>query len=280
MAIKDEQGDNAVELDVELSRKVRDPNVELPADLRYEATRYVDIAAGSDIDLPGMIREPSIELPAGFRYGVTRYADIILKQAFPQKFTDVVTNLEEFYIDYEADIKALGGSRARHTARHDQGLTDRGWAKHNVTIEKRVDGEPVFKVRNHEIDVFTMGDDGKYPGIADEMEWNNKDPFFHRDLNNFQALHREGVIAVGVIITRGPRLQELLEYLASRGEYPKTKYGKATTHWNKLTPMIDMGGGGECPLLCIGIEPEKVNGLPIGLLEDFRYSDGSQVRLG
>ncbi|MGO1320973.1 MAG: BglII/BstYI family type II restriction endonuclease [Galactobacter sp.] len=233
----------------------------------------------ADGDLPGVVGDPRIPLPDGYRYGVTRYADLILKHAFPQKFRDLVGNLDDFYIDYATDIAAGGGSRARHTKRHDDGLTARGWHKHNVTIEKRVDGEPIFEVRNHEIDVFTMGDDGDYPGIADEMEWNNKDPFFHRDLNNFQALHREGVIAVGIIITRGPRLQEVLEFLGSAGEYPSTKYGKATTHWNKLVPMIDIGAGGECPLFCIGIEPEKVRGLPADVLCDFEFSDGTPLQL-
>ena len=235
--------------------------------------------SASKAELPGTVRKPRVELPSGYRYGVTRYADLILKYAFPEKFADVTGNLDEFFIDYAEDIKQGGGSRARHTARHDAGLTRRGWSKHNVTIEKLVDGEPVYRVRNHEIDVFTMGDDGTYPGIADEMEWNNKDPFFHRDLNNFQALHREGVIAVGIIITRGPRLQEVLEYFVAHGEYPNTKYGKATTHWDKLVPMIDMGGGGECPLLCIGIEPERVRGLPADVLRDFRFSDGETLAL-
>lgn len=233
----------------------------------------------ADGDLPGVVGEPRITLPFGYRYGVTRYADLILKHAFPQKFSDLVGNLEDFYIDYSNEIVAGGGSRALHTKRHDDGLTSRGWHKHNVTIEKRIDGEPIFEVRNHEIDVFTMGDDGDYPGIADEMEWNNKDPFFHRDLNNFQALHREGVIAVGVIITRGPRLQEVLEFLGRQGEYSATKYGKATTHWDKLVPMIDIGSGGECPLFCIGIEPEKVRGLPVSLLSDFEFSDGTRLNL-
>lgn len=233
----------------------------------------------TDVDLPGTVRPPQIELPEGYRYGVTRYADLILEHAFPKKFADVIANLKDFYIDYEGDIKIGGGSRANHTARHDKGLTNRGWSKHNVTVEKLIDGDPVFRVRNHEIDVFTMGDDDDYPGIADEMEWNNKDPFFHRDLNNFQALHREGVIAVGIILTRGPRLQEVLEYLGDLGEYSSTKYGKSTTHWNKLVPMVDMGGGGECPLFCIGIEPEKVRGLPNDLLKDFTFSDGSTLSL-
>ena len=238
-----------------------------------EATSSINIEHS-----PGTVRDPQVELPSGYTYGVTRYADLILRDAFPLKFADIVGNLEDFYIDYVEDIKAGGGSRSRHTARHDDGLTQRGWAKHNVTIEKLVDGVPVYRVRNHEIDVFTLGDDGGYPGIADEMEWNNKDPFFHRDLNNFQALHREGVIAVGIIITRGPRLQELLEFLGAAGEYSNTKYGKATTHWDKLMPMIDMGGGGECPLLCIGIEPEKVRGLPMDVLEGFTFSDGTRLQ--
>lgn len=135
--------------------------------------------SGIDIELlPGTVRDPQVELPSGYKYGVTRYADLILRDAFPQKFADVVGNLEDFYIDYAEDIKAGGGSRARHTARHDDGLTQRGWAKHNVTIEKLVDGVPVYRVRNHEIDVFTMGDDGGYPGIADEMEWEQQGSLF------------------------------------------------------------------------------------------------------
>lgn len=236
-------------------------------------------AKAVDVELPGTVRAPQIGLPDGYRYGVTRYADLILKHAFPNKFADIIRNLEGFYIDYQEDIRAGGGSRANHTARHDQGLTDLGWFKHNVTVEKLVDNEPVYRVRNHEIDVFTMGDDNDYPGIADEMEWNNKDPFFHRDLNNFQALHREGVIAIGIIVTRGPRLQEVLEHLGMSGEFPKSKYGRSTTHWNKLVPMIDMGGGGECPLFCVGIEPEKVRGLPADALDGFKFSDGSALLL-
>ena len=36
------------------------------------------------------------------------------------------------------------------------------------------------------------------------------------------------------------------------------KYGQSTTHWNKLLPRVNLGGGGECPLLLVGIEPERV----------------------
>jgi len=44
--------------------------------------------------------------------------------------------------------------------------------------------------------------------VALEIEWNNKDPFYDRDLENFKRLHADGVISVGAIITRGSSLQE------------------------------------------------------------------------
>jgi hypothetical protein len=39
------------------------------------------------------------------------------------------------------------------------------------------------------------------------------------------------------------------------------KYGASTTWWDKLVPRVNLGGGGECPLLLVGIEPERVAGL-------------------
>jgi hypothetical protein len=56
--------------------------------------------------------------------------------------------------------------------------------------------------------------------FALEIEWNNKDPFFDRDLENFKRLHADGVISVGAIITRGGGLQsgmrELIEGFAQK----------------------------------------------------------------
>lgn len=215
--------------------------------------------------LPGVVGPPSLELPDGYTYGVTRYADVILQGSFPALCSEIVHSLENFEIDYVNEIAQRGGSRAKHTARFDQSLYDQGWDKHNVVVEKRIDDETVFKARSHEIDVFKRGEDGWYPGVAVEMEWNNKDPFFHRDLNNFAGLHREGVIAVGVIVTRGPSLQKMLTACAAAGEFPKSVYGMSTTHWDKLTPMVDLGGGGECPLLLVGIDDERVKGWPAGV---------------
>src|SRR5690606_3465341 len=102
-------------------------------------------------------------------------------------------------------------------------------------------------------------DETGYPGIALEVEWNNKDPFFDRDLLNFQALHREGAIAVGIVVTRGPELQRIISNtVVSSASSTSVKYGQSTTHWDKLIPRVNLGGGGECPLLVIGVEPDRV----------------------
>ena len=61
---------------------------------------------------------------------------------------------------------------------------------------------------SHEVDHVK-----RYEGLgslAMEIEWNNKDPFYDRDLENFKRLHAEGAISVGVIVTRGKSLQDSL----------------------------------------------------------------------
>lgn len=49
-----------------------------------------------------------------------------------------------------------------------------------------------------------------------EIEWNNKDPFFDRDLENFKRLHADGGISLGIIITRGASLQDSIGTLVRR----------------------------------------------------------------
>lgn len=213
-------------------------------------------------DPSGLVRAPSIgPLPAGYRYGVTRYADIILRDAFPKRFSDLVAVLSDFAIEVE-ELLIGGGGRASMTARFDASLRARGWGKRNITVAKLIDDRMIHSTRGHEIDMFGPGPEGQdYPGVAVEMEWNNKDPFFDRDLLNFMALHREGALAVGVIVTRGPTLQRYVGPVIKTGERsPNFKYGQSSTHWEKIIPRINLGGGGECPILVVGIEPDRVTG--------------------
>ena len=224
-------------------------------------------------DLPGAARPPTAAgLPDGYVYGVTRYADIILAGAFPARLGHLIRSLAAFRITLQ-ELRAGGGGRTEFVRRFDDSLRaqDQSWGKRNITIVKRLgfddDVREIARVRGHEIDMFGVGEADQFPGVAVEMEWNNKDPFYDRDLNNFAALHREGAIAVGVIVTRGPRLQELIGPVI-RSKQGGFKYGQSTTHWNKLIPRVNLGGGGECPLLLVGIEPERVDG--IGVVAEVR----------
>jgi hypothetical protein len=202
--------------------------------------------------MPG-VRVPG--LPDGYSYRVTRYADVILKEAFPRHFEDLVGTLSDFRIS-RPEIELGGGNRTSIVTRFDGALKDRGWGKESVDIQTEINGEVVAAVRSHEIDMFKLGPDGTFPGVAVETEWNNKDPFFDRDLSAFYTLNRAGALAVGVIVTRGPDLQGKLSalHLGTSAQ----KYGASTTHWGKLMPRVDVGGGGECPLFLVGIEPERV----------------------
>ena len=231
------------------------------------------VEADATVDIAGEVREIDVSgWPTGYVYGATRYADVILRESFPDRYADLRAALDRFRPTLD-ELRAGGGGRTKFVARFDDSLAamtqdqNQVWGKQNVTIEKSVglDGTAMrtSRTRGHEIDMFGKGTlDQPLPGIAVEMEWNNKDPFYDRDLINFQALHHEGAIAIGVIVTRGPGLQRLIgpTIRSKDGGY---KYGQSTTHWDKLIPKVNLGGGGECPLLLIGIEPARIVGVEL-----------------
>jgi hypothetical protein len=66
---------------------------------------------------------------------------------------------------------------------------------------------------SHEVDHiarFTAGT------LALEIEWNNKDPFFDRDLENYKRLHADGAISIGILVTRGVSLQDEMRAMVLR----------------------------------------------------------------
>lgn len=75
-----------------------------------------------------------------------------------------------------------------------------------------------------------------------EIEWNNKDPFFDRDLENFKRLHAEGIISIGAIITRGTSLHEGLRDLIE--EFARQEgidsIGKLSRFYTPTPRQIDM----------------------------------------
>lgn len=125
----------------------------------------------------------------------------------------------------------------------------RGWTEKEFRIAVYIDeSQDPIPVPTHKIDNYKRMP-GTLRGVGVEVEWNNKDPFFDRDLNNFRLLRQMGVLSVGVIITRQTELQTRVFKPLGKGH----SYGAATTHWDKLIPKVDSGAAGGCPLLLVGM---------------------------
>lgn len=168
-----------------------------------------------------------------------KHACAILKNDFSNEWADIIALLSDFKLCKSWITK--GGGRKSHVSESiDQFLYDRNWVEKEFKTSVRVD-ENVMDSPTHKVDCFKNQ-------VALEIEWNNKDPFFDRDLNNFRLLFDLRAISVGVIITRSDHLQSIFNKL-KRG----ASYGASTTHMSKLLPRIEGGGGAGCPILVFGI---------------------------
>ena len=137
----------------------------------------------------------------GFQVIALHHAEAILKHDMPAAIDEIENVL------LGASIPAIeliqgGGGEGELTQRLRKSLADAGWVKHNFEIKKIVDGVEKESI-SHEVDHVKRFDTGT---CAMEIEWNNKDPFFDRDLENFKRLHADGVISIGIIVTRGETL--------------------------------------------------------------------------
>lgn len=131
------------------------------------------------------------------------HAEAILTHDMPRALEELADVLGGIKLPVEELVKG-GGGEGELTRRIRRALSERhGWRKHRFEIKKIVDGEEKESI-SHEIDHVKKFDSGTF---ALEIEWNNKDPFFDRDLENFKRLHADGVISIGAIITRGSILQ-------------------------------------------------------------------------
>jgi hypothetical protein len=169
-----------------------------------------------------------------------RNAAVILHAAHPDLFQEVIATLAAFSLR-RSDIERGGGNKSPIAKSLDERLFDLGWIEKKFDTKIVVDGVE-YESPTHSVDCFK----GR---VALEVEWNNKDPFFDRDLNNFRLLYDLRVIDVGVIVTRSTSLERVLKASGRNA----TTYGKATTHSDKLIPKIKGGGAGGCPVLVFGI---------------------------
>lgn len=147
----------------------------------------------------------------GFDIAIRNHAGAILSVDFP----DQVKELEDALLDVSIPVEELigsGGGEAQSTQRLRRRLYEAGWPKHNFSFQLIVDGVETV-AQSHEIDHVRRAEAG---AIALEIEWNNKDPFFDRDLENFQRLHAQSAISIGVMITRGSSMQSNMIGLVER----------------------------------------------------------------
>lgn len=168
-----------------------------------------------------------------------RHASAILATDFPAEFADIVEVLSNFKL-LRSEVAAAGKNKSPISRRVDQVFYGKGWVEKSFDTKIVVDGA-ASDSPTHKVDCFRNG-------VAFEIEWNNKDPFYDRDLSNFRLLFDLRVISVGVILTRCDDLQEIFNRLG-KGK----SYGNSTTHMSKLLPRIQGGGGGGCPILVLGI---------------------------
>jgi hypothetical protein len=231
----------------------------------------------------------------GFDVQYLSHAKPILTGEFATQLDELAAVLAGLSLPI-TEIIGSGGGETRFTQRMRNALSRLGWKKHSFVIARIIDGVQ-REATSHEVDhvraVPAVGT------IGCEIEWNNKDPFFDRDLDNFKRLHAEGAISVGVIVTRGASLQAAMWELVRRfarqrkvvdfaslaavgvtptprqvrsirqrverakdpvdfadawtDNFVASKFGAATTHWDKLQARVARGVGSPCPLLHIGL---------------------------
>ena len=168
-----------------------------------------------------------------------KHACAILNNDFLDEWNEIIAVLTQFRLK-KSFITQGGGNKSLVSAAIDQAFYAKGWREKSFDTKVTIDRVELDSP-THKIDCYKNR-------VALEIEWNNKDPFFDRDLNNFRLLFDLRAISVGVILTRCDDLQQIFNSLG-RG----SSYGMSTTHMSKLLPRVEGGSGGGCPLLVLGI---------------------------
>ena len=190
---------------------------------------------GEDL-LPKDIRQ-------SYRVQERHHACSILKTDFPDQWNDLVEVLRKFKLT-KTDFAKKGGNKSPIARAIDRLFFERGWVEKSFDIKVTADGVETLAPTHH-VDYYKNK-------IAVETEWNNKDPFFDRDLTTFRLLFELNVLSVGIIITRADELQELFIELGKL-----TAAGQSTTHMSKLIPKMYNRASGGCPVLALGITKKK-----------------------
>jgi hypothetical protein len=171
-----------------------------------------------------------------------RNAAGVISTACPAEWLDIIDVLRAFRL-LKSQVLTAGGGLSPISQGINGAFNARGWKERGFSTKILVD-ETEYVTPTHLVDCYK----GR---VALELEWNNKDPFFDRDLNNFRLLFDLRAIDVGIIVTRASELQSVFDSIG-KGK----SYGPSTTHHLKLWPRVEGGGGGGCPILTFAITPK------------------------
>ncbi|WP_333884897.1 BglII/BstYI family type II restriction endonuclease [Sphingobium yanoikuyae] len=207
------------------------------------------------------------------RYEVYSYrnAALVLKEAFPSEFNELMEALRAFKISTSI-IRAAGGNESEVPKTVSGLLRRHGWHETSIQADLQVKlswREPGLSAKGRAMTVpkereikrskFLDGHKVDYVKnrVAFDLEWNSKDQTFDRDLYAFSAFAQCGVIDVGVLLTRSLELNPIFAALGVGA-----KYGASTTHMGKLLYRLNAGRNGSCPVLAIGIKPGCIEDWP------------------
>jgi Restriction endonuclease BglII len=168
------------------------------------------------------------------------HACAILHTDFRAEWDDLMAALRQLRLP-KSQILAKGGRKSPISIGIDAFFYGRNWEEKSFDIQVTVDGVLTLSPTHH-VDYFKNR-------VAVETEWNNKDPFYDRDLTTFRLLFDLNVLSVGVIVTRATELQEIFNTLGKGASY-----GASTTHMSKLVPKLQNRASGGCPVLALGIK--------------------------
>lgn len=181
------------------------------------------------------------DIPDFYEIHERRHGIAILATDFPEEWGDILHVLGDFRV-LESQVRRGGGQKSKIVSELETRFRTKNWRKIVIPTKMTVGTREIF-TRTHEVDLHKNS-------VALEIEWNNKDPFFDRDLDTFRHLFEHGIISVGVIITRSDELQAVFNSL---GPEIGKKYGASTTHIGKLLSRLARGGGGGCPVVVFAI---------------------------
>jgi N6-adenosine-specific RNA methylase IME4 len=153
-----------------------------------------------------MANQPIVPADIVARYEVHEWRNglAILGAAHPKEWRNIVEVLRGFSL-LKSDVLQPGGSKGLISSKLDSHFTRLGW------VEKKFDTKIVVDTAEHIAPTHKV--DCYKNRVALEVEWNNKDPFYDRDLNNFRLLFELRAIDAGVIITRCTELQQIFNKL-------------------------------------------------------------------